>query len=130
MPLIYEKAFVMGVTRLKRKARRNKQTAAKRNNSIKQLTAQPVIKNIDKEALKASFAPAEAPKKSKAKKEKAVKEAPKAEVEAVEETPVVEEVKAEETVEEAPVVEEPKAEAAEEETEATVEESNEEAKAK
>ena len=88
----------MGVTRLKRKARRNKQTAAKRNNSIKQLTAKPVIKNVDKEALKASFALAEAPKKSKAKKEKAVEEAPKAEV--VEETPAVEEAKAEETVEE------------------------------
>ena len=51
----------MGVTRLKRKARRNKQTAAKRNNSIKQLSYQPVIKNIDKEALKASFGQTEAP---------------------------------------------------------------------
>ena len=45
----------MGVTRLKRKARRNKQTAAKRQNSMKQLSYQPVIKNVDKEALKESF---------------------------------------------------------------------------
>ncbi len=87
----------MGITRLKRKARRNKQTAAKRNNSIKQLSAQPVIKNVDKEELKASFAPAEAPKKEKAKKA-----APKEEV--VEETVevAVEEVKAEAPKEEKP----------------------------
>ena len=45
----------MGITRLKRKARRNKQTAAKRQNSIQQLNRKPVIKNIDKEAIKASF---------------------------------------------------------------------------
>ena len=45
----------MGVTRLKRKARRNKQIAAKRINTIKQLTAKPVLKNVDKEELKASF---------------------------------------------------------------------------
>ena len=45
----------MGVTRLKRKAKRNKQTAAKRQHSIKQLSSKPVIKNIDKEAIKASF---------------------------------------------------------------------------
>lgn len=74
----------MGITRLKRKARRNKQRSADRVNKIKQLTSTPVIANIDKEELKASFG--EAPKKEtapKAKKEKvekpAVEEAPKAE---------------------------------------------------
>ncbi len=89
----------MGITRLKRKARRNKHTAAKRNNNIKQLSAQPVIKNVDKEELKASFSVAEAPKKAKAKKA-----APKAEV--VEETV---EVVAEEVKVEAPKEEKPKA---------------------
>ncbi|OEJ99984.1 hypothetical protein BFP71_10600 [Roseivirga misakiensis] len=81
----------MGVTRLKRKARRNKQTAAKRQNNIKQLTATPVIKNIDKEALIASFPKAEAPKaevketkaekseEAKPKKAKAPKKEAKAE---------------------------------------------------
>ena len=54
----------MGVTRLKRKARRNKQTAAKRINTIRQLTAKPVLKNVDKEELKASFTTAKATKKA------------------------------------------------------------------
>ena len=45
----------MGITRLKRKAKRNKQTAAKRQHNIKQQGSKPVIKNIDKEAIKASF---------------------------------------------------------------------------
>lgn len=72
----------MGITRLKRKARRNKQTAAKRQVSMQQLNRQPVIKNIDSEAIKASFGAAP------------VKE---------EEAPVVEETKAEPVVEEAPV---------------------------
>lgn len=66
----------MGVTRLKRKGRRNKQRAAERQNTIKQLTAKPVLKNIDKEELKASFKTEEPKKAAKAKKE----EAPKAEV--------------------------------------------------
>lgn len=97
MPLNLGKAYIMGITRLKRKARRNKQTAAKRNTNIKQLTAQPVIKNVDKDELIASFPKAEAPKKAKAKKE-----APKADV--VEETVevAVEEVKAEAPKEEKP----------------------------
>lgn len=90
----------MGVTRLKRKARRNKHTAAKRQNAMKHLSYQPVIKNVDQDALKASFGETEAP----------VVEEPKAEVE----TAVVEEVKevvAEEVaVEEAPAAEEEKTE--------------------
>ena len=65
----------MGVTRLKRKGRRNKQRAAERQNSIKQLTAKPVLKNVDKEELKASFKTEEPKKAAKARKE----EAPKAE---------------------------------------------------
>ncbi|MHA7102373.1 hypothetical protein BXY85_0335 [Roseivirga pacifica] len=65
----------MGVTRLKRKARRNKQTSAKRTARIKTLTAKPVLKNVDAEELKASFT-TEEPKKAKkaaAKKEEAPK---------------------------------------------------------
>ncbi len=98
----------MGVTRLKRKARRNKQTAAKRQNSMKQLNSKPVIKNIDKEAILASFgsapaveeAPAAAPEvKEVVAEAPAVEEAPVAEEAApeVEETPAAEEAPAEET---------------------------------
>ena len=54
-PHFEKKLSEMGITRLKRKAKRNKQTAAKRQHSIKQLSSKPVIKNIDKEAIKASF---------------------------------------------------------------------------
>ena len=66
----------MGVTRLKRKGRRNKQRAAQRQTQIKFLTSTPVLKNVDKEELKASFTTEEPKKEAKAKKE----EAPKAEV--------------------------------------------------
>ncbi len=45
----------MAVTRLKRKDRVNKARANNRQAKIKQLTAKPVIKNVDVEALKASF---------------------------------------------------------------------------
>lgn len=70
----------MGVTRLKRKGRRNKQRSAQRTNQIKQLTAKPVLKNVDKEELIASFKAEEPKKAPKAKKEEApVEEAPKAE---------------------------------------------------
>ncbi|WP_323757050.1 hypothetical protein [Roseivirga sp.] len=74
----------MGITRLKRKARRNKQRSADRVNKIKQLTSTPVIANIDKEELKASFETApKAEAKPKAKKEEvekpAAEKAPKAE---------------------------------------------------
>jgi len=91
----------MGVTRLKRKARRNKQTAAKRQNSIKHLSFQPVIKNVDQEELKASFEKAEAPaaKKSKKKSEKPAEEKEKevvAEAPAKEEAPAEKEEKTEE----------------------------------
>ncbi|WKN31728.1 hypothetical protein PZB74_22540 [Porifericola rhodea] len=45
----------MSVTRLKRKGLRNKAVAKKRQDTIKQLTKQPPIKNIDVEAIKAEF---------------------------------------------------------------------------
>jgi len=46
----------MGVTRLKRKDRRNKARANARVKRIKQLTLVPVIKKVDVEELKKSFA--------------------------------------------------------------------------
>ena len=45
----------MGVTRLKRKDRRNKAVANARVKRIKQLTLTPVIKKVDVEELKKSF---------------------------------------------------------------------------
>jgi hypothetical protein len=45
----------MGVTRLKRKDRKNKAKANNRVQLIKQLTLTPVIKNVDIEAIKAQF---------------------------------------------------------------------------
>ncbi|QNF34547.1 hypothetical protein HUW51_18110 [Adhaeribacter swui] len=45
----------MAVTRLKRKDRKNKARANNRQRVIKQLLTTPVIKNVDVEALKASF---------------------------------------------------------------------------
>ena len=78
----------MGITRLKRKERRNKQTAKARVARMKSLSFQPVIKNIETEELKASFVAEEASKKKahKANKKKAEKvEEPKVEA-VVEET--------------------------------------------
>lgn len=75
----------MGVTRLKRKGRRNKQTAKARVARMKSLSFQPVIKNIDAEELKASFVAEEAPKKKKAKAKKV--EEPKVEAVVEEVTP-------------------------------------------
>ncbi|SFO76772.1 hypothetical protein SAMN04488519_11416 [Algoriphagus ornithinivorans] len=45
----------MAVTTLKRKLRRKRQSQNTRIIKIKQLTAQPVIKNVDVEELKKSF---------------------------------------------------------------------------
>ena len=60
----------MAVTRLKRKGKRNKAVAGQRLSSIKLLTATPVIKNVDIEALKAGFSKkGESKPASKAKKE-------------------------------------------------------------
>ncbi|SFF95539.1 hypothetical protein [Pontibacter chinhatensis] len=52
----------MGVTRLKRKDRKNKARANNKVAKIKQLLLTPVIKNVDVDALKEQFG--EAPKKS------------------------------------------------------------------
>ena len=46
----------MGVTELKRKARRNRAIATNKVTAIKQLTRKPTIKNVDVDAIKASFA--------------------------------------------------------------------------
>jgi hypothetical protein len=45
----------MAVTALKRKLKRKRQAQKARVVKIKQLTARPVIKNVDVEALKQSF---------------------------------------------------------------------------
>jgi len=45
----------MGVTTLKRKLKRKRQGQTGRVIKIKQLCAKPVIKNVDEEAIKASF---------------------------------------------------------------------------
>jgi len=77
----------MAVTRLKRKDRRNKAVAKNKVARIQQLCSKPVIKNVDVEAITASFSTAT--KKSKPAPKKA--EEPKEEV--VAEAAVVEEVK-------------------------------------
>lgn len=50
----------MGVTRLKRKDRKNKARANNKQTKIKQLLLTPVIKNVDMDELRAQFG--EAPK--------------------------------------------------------------------
>ncbi len=45
----------MGVTELKRKARRNKSTAKNRVARIKDLLRKPEVRNVDIEAIKAGF---------------------------------------------------------------------------
>ena len=57
----------MGITELKRKGRRNRTIASNKVNAIKQLLRKPTIKNVDIEAIKASFAEN---KKADSKKEK------------------------------------------------------------
>ena len=46
----------MAVTRLERKEKRNRRNAQKRQIRIKNLLKKPVIKNVDIEAIKLSFA--------------------------------------------------------------------------
>lgn len=46
----------MGVTELKRKGKRNRAIATNKVNAIKQLLRKPTIKNVDIDAIKASFA--------------------------------------------------------------------------
>ncbi len=62
----------MAITRLERKGRKNKSRAKARVATIKRLSSTPVIKNVDIEAIKASFEKPAAEKKApKAKAEKA-----------------------------------------------------------
>lgn len=56
------KDTLMAVTELKRKARRNRAIATNKVNAIKQLLRKPTIKNVDIEAIKASFADKKATK--------------------------------------------------------------------
>ncbi len=91
----------MAVTRLERKGRKNKTVAKKRVNAMKRLSTQPVIKNVDVEAIKAEFESAAA-KPATAKKEKApaakkAKAEPKEEVKAEVAETKVEETKEEKT---------------------------------
>jgi len=90
----------MAVTRLKRKARRNRTTARNRKASIQRLNSKPVIKNVDVEEVKASFGSAPATKKKAAPKAK--KAAPKEEVVAEKETPKAKAEKAAVAEKEAP----------------------------
>ncbi|MBC7922799.1 MAG: hypothetical protein H7Z75_17110 [Ferruginibacter sp.] len=57
----------MTVTRLKRKEQRNRSKASDRQARIKQLTAKPVIKNVDIEAIKQEFAEKAAAKAAQAR---------------------------------------------------------------
>jgi hypothetical protein len=45
----------MGITELKRKGRRNRAIANNKTNAIKQLLRKPIIRNVDVDAIKASF---------------------------------------------------------------------------
>ena len=74
----------MAITRLKRKGRRNKQKSSIRRATIKQITATPVIKNVDIEEIKKGFEETAAAKPAK-KEAKPKAEAPVAEVEVKEE---------------------------------------------
>lgn len=59
-----QNSIVMGVTRLKRKNRKDKSKSAVRRQSLKIQNFQPVIKSVDVEAIKEEF-------KAKAGKKKA-----------------------------------------------------------
>jgi hypothetical protein len=67
----------MAVTRLVRKALRNRTVSRKRQEAIKRLTTKPVIKNVDIEQIKEEFAKIKSTPAPK--KEAPVKEEPKVE---------------------------------------------------
>lgn len=46
---------VMAITELKRKGRKNRAVANNKTNAIKQLLRRPIIRNVDVDAIKASF---------------------------------------------------------------------------
>ncbi len=52
----------MGITKLERKGRRNAAIAINKQTYIKQITRKPIIKKVDVEAIKASFAEKKAAK--------------------------------------------------------------------
>jgi hypothetical protein len=52
----YNLYIIMAVTELKRKDRKNKARANNKVSRIKQLLRKPEIRNVDVEAIKASFA--------------------------------------------------------------------------
>ncbi len=79
MHLEFKKIYIMAITRLKRKARRNKLTSKLRNQKLALESAKPVMKNIDVEAIKAEFKAA-SEKKETPKKETAPKAEAKVEV--------------------------------------------------
>ncbi|MGB3181649.1 MAG: hypothetical protein WBB45_09680 [Cyclobacteriaceae bacterium] len=88
----------MAVTSLKRKARKNRVVAKRRQDAMKRLNTQPVIKQIDIEEIKKEFAgksgkKADKKKEEAPKAEKKAEKTPKAEVK--EETPKAEEKKEE-----------------------------------
>lgn len=56
MQPVFKKFEIMAVTRLKRKERRNAAKANAKLEVIKQLTKMPVIKKVDVEEIKKSFA--------------------------------------------------------------------------
>lgn len=94
----------MAVTRLKRKAKRNKARAKVRNNTIQLLNSKPLIKNVDVEAIKEEFSnAAEKPVKKKVESPKAAdKSVVEAEVKAGSDQPVAPKTKKEEVVTEKP----------------------------
>ena len=73
----------MAVTRLVRKAKKNRTVSKKRVKNIKRLTSTPVIKNVDIEQIKEEFAKKKAQPVAKKESVKAeVAETPQAEVKA------------------------------------------------
>ena len=102
----------MAITRLVRKALRNRVVSKKRQDNLKRLIAKPVIKNVDIEQIKEEFASKKAA--SAAKKAASVKDEAKVEKEVAPKTveqPVAENRAAEEKAEkkEAPKKTAPKA---------------------
>ncbi|UII24393.1 hypothetical protein [Fulvivirga ligni] len=71
----------MAVTRLKRKAKRNKVRSKVRVETIQRLNTKPVIKSVDVEQIKEEFAKDSKGSKTAKKETKAKKEEPKAEKE-------------------------------------------------
>lgn len=69
----------MAVTRLKRKAKRNKSRAAARQAKIKRLNTKPVIESVDVEAIKEEFDSSNKKSSKSSKKEEAPKAEDKAE---------------------------------------------------